>query len=683
MIFIGLFYQPPPPLPANYIPRVQLLDTITKAVMGTKVDPTVSTTVTLQGFGGFGKSALAIGLCHHHEINRHFLDGILWIKLGPKPPNPEMMMQKLYDQLTNENLQQSNFSMEDKLRWYVSSYLKRLLVIIDDVWAPQDALIYVTTFSSCKIVLTTRKSDISTEIPTKNLIKIEEMSIEESKTLLTHRVVDTQIINSSATKMLETLAQDLLRWPLLLGLVRNQLHSQIKLHTPLRQAIKKVQQTLCSKGLTAFDPNMESRTSKDKAVKACVDATLVLLTEKELSNLKILVLYAGTGVSIPKSSLPFFWNDKNIDENLEKLLSCGLITMGRMPLPPSTLTLSCVEMHAVVTQYLVDSMNFGTYKQIYEGMTTANLQLMDWGFGSDEILEDLEPSFHNIDFEDLQSDEKKMASFQLQTSIGCMDNLGIPISIQRVVIFTKIIQQGVVETLDIFSEGFKDYPQLLSLLTRFKTENPLKFERTYMHFIRAYNKIKSFLNLDNYAGVMSALKEYLQKTPFQSLADNFSKLVQELKKNCKEDDSLLTFIKENTAIDYEISNESLFVQCVSCFEQQIRTRFALIKLNKPNITMDEYSDTMMDIMFAQLDSFNAIMMKNPKFLDQFESFDPNNNDDKASFDALVKVFSNIFERLPDAKQSMAGFFNINESLPSHDFILTMMKKYAQTTPRTK
>ena len=669
-------------MPPNYIPRIRLLDVITKAVMTSKVAAEVSATVILQGFGGFGKSTLAAGLCHQPAIQQYFLDGAILIKLGPKPPDPEMMLVKLYNQLTNEKPEQGNFTMEDKLRWYVSTYLKRLLVIIDDVWNAQDALIYASVFNACKIVLTTRKTDISTHIPTKNVIKIEEMSINESKVWLTYHVVDTDKLNASATKMLETLAQDLYKWPLLLGLVRNQLHSQIKLQSPFNQAIHKVQQNLYNKGLTAFDQNATSRINKDSAVKACIDATLELLTQKELSNLKIIVLYAGTGMKIPISSLHYYWTD-DVDQNLEKLSACGLVSVGRMALPPSICTLACIEMHAVITQYLVDSMDFGTFKQILEGMNIANIQFMDWSFSSPEIVEDLFSDILDIiDLEALQSDEKQNALFTVQLSIGFMGNIGIPFSIQRVVILTKIMQQGIVEKLELFSEHFKCHSQLLSLVTKFKTKNTLKAEKAYMRFIKAYKEITSLLAINNYSAIMSALKNYLQDHPLQFLVNNFSMLVQELMKSCKGNDALLSLVMENTDVENDKTNEWSLDGCVSCFDHQIKMRFAMNKLSKENITMEEYLDTMIDISLGHLKWFDTnVISKNQDLMDQITFLDPEDEDVKASFDALTRVFSNIFERQPDVKTAIAQQYNINASLPLQDFVLGMIKMYMQTTPR--
>jgi len=73
LTFAGLLYQPAKPLPPNYIPRVQLLKDITKAVLKFETDNTVGTTVTLLGWAGFGKTTLAKGLCHQKKIEQHFM----------------------------------------------------------------------------------------------------------------------------------------------------------------------------------------------------------------------------------------------------------------------------------------------------------------------------------------------------------------------------------------------------------------------------------------------------------------------------------------------------------------------------------------------------------------------------------------------------------------------------------
>jgi len=211
-------YQLAKPLPPNYIPRVQLLVDITEAVLKFEIDNTVGTTVTLLGWAGFGKTTLAKALCHQKKIKQYFLNGFLWISLGKHPQSSQMKLFQIYNQLTNKPLS-DKISIEEKLHWYATNYLQRLLVIIDDVWDANDAKVYAEIFSCCKIILTTRSNSISIEIPPKAEIKAQEMSSDEAMMLLTNNIIDIDSLNSSERHMLETLSMDLHRWPLLLSLV--------------------------------------------------------------------------------------------------------------------------------------------------------------------------------------------------------------------------------------------------------------------------------------------------------------------------------------------------------------------------------------------------------------------------------------------------------------------------------
>jgi len=461
LFIAGVLYQPPPPLPQNYIPRLQLLESISNAIMSSKIGVTMSTTVTLLGMGGFGKTTMAKALCHQPVIKKHFLDGFLWIKLGQHPPNSEMKLNQLYDQLTNDKLQ-GNFSPAEKLRCHVTNYHKRLLVIIDDVWDFDDATVYVDIFSSCKIILTTRKNNVTSHISAKSIIKVEEMTFDEAIELLTCNLTGTHTVSSSEGQTLKNLAADLHRWPILLSLVRNQLCDHIQMQSSFSRALHKVKQTLYSKGLTAFD---DSFTSRENAVKASVDATLELLTNPELSDLKIVVLYAGFGVYIPKAFLYQFW-EGDVEYKIRKFWSCGLIILTKLVLTPCKAKLPCLEMHAVIAQYLVDSMDFGTLKQIILNFNLATIKTLNWSLNSPQ--EDL-IEFENE--EDLPENPQSQndAIFYMQFQLGVMDSLGIPLLTQRLVVITKIMQQNITEQIKLLLERFQhSHTHIYSLLTQFE-----------------------------------------------------------------------------------------------------------------------------------------------------------------------------------------------------------------------
>jgi hypothetical protein len=92
----------------------------------------IAITTALQRAGGYGKTTLAIALCHDDRIIGAFDDGILWITLGQQP-NVMAELTKLYKALTGD---QPAFidekGAELKLREKLEN--RNCLLVIDDVW---------------------------------------------------------------------------------------------------------------------------------------------------------------------------------------------------------------------------------------------------------------------------------------------------------------------------------------------------------------------------------------------------------------------------------------------------------------------------------------------------------------------------------------------------------------------
>ena len=668
--------QPPPPLPTNYIPRPRLLQAATDAILSSKCDATVGITLTLLGMGGFGKTTMAKALCHQPAIKRHFLDGFLWITLGQHPPNTEMKLNQLYDQLTCDKFK-SNFSTADKLYGHVTNNLKRLLVVIDDVWYANDAKIYAEVFNTCKIILTTRKNDVVSQISTAKAIKVEEMDVDEAVQLLTNNVIDINETSSSEKRTLEDLATDLHKWPILLSLVRNQLCLHVQMQSSFRQALHKVKQTLYSKGLTAFD---DSHGSRESAVKASVDATLDLLTASELSNIQAIVLYAGFGVYIPKSLLHQIW-DGDVENNIQKLWSCGLITLTKLVLAPCKAQLQCVEMHAVIAQYLVDKIDHGTLQQIVVNFGVTNIKSANW------LLNAQEEDCFEFESEDDIPDDSENAFFQIQFHLGFMDNLSIPFVIQKLVVATKIMQQNIAEQIKLLSEKFRhSHGHLCKLLSEFEKNNDALNSAAgsaYQHFVKFYKEIKPLLTFDsfNYSNMVLQLKAFLKDHPIGKLESKYSKLLQRLVLECNEDGDAIAFIHQNTAFN---SKQGSGVQSfLPILERQIKNRYKLITLLNSNLTLTTYLETVMDIMFDDFQFLSDMVVDqmSTDYLTFMQSIDTADNEIKPLFDALAKLLSERFYRDPQSKPLLAIHFNIDQTLPPKKFVFAILRSYFQSIPR--
>ena len=661
--FTGLLYQPAKPLPPNYIPRVQLLEDISKALLSCKTDNTVGTTVTVLGWAGFGKTTLAKALCHQKKIKQYFHDGFLWISLGQRPQSSEMKLIQIYNQLTNKQSDNNNISIEEKLHWYVANHLQRLLVIIDDVWDPHDAKIYAEIFSSCKIILTTRSNNISIEIPAKVEIKAQEMSTDEAMTLLTNNAVDIESLNSSERLMLETLAMDLHRWPLLLSLVRCQLQKHTHLQLTSKQALRKVQQTLYSKGLTAFD---NSHASRENAVKASINATLDMLDENELSNLKTVVLYVGFGVHIPKSILKNFWNG-DVEACAERFWSYGLVTLTTLTLAPSKAKMSCIEMHAVITQYLVDNMNFGTFKQIVKTLRMSNMKTISWLIDSTE-----EPFI--IDMDDTPSEpenNENIVPLFIQLYIGLTDTICIPLIIQKLVVVTKLTQQEVIDKIELFSEHFQHtHPHLYSLLMQFDKKNNLKsiVGRAYKSFIQTYKAIKPLLRYDemNHELVIMKLKNFLEDHPVEKIDKEFSDLIEELIQQCIGDKDAIKFIRDICESDNEEIGLLIYLPYL---EHYLRLRHKCIELLHSNCdNIVTFWETIIEVLVNTNPDIESTLSK-------LQSLETKNDDLKSLNDNTIHILTQQIELNNELKQFLAIHFKIDQAMPATEFFLEIVRSH--------
>ena len=343
----------PPPLPPNYIPRQYLLDKVVTKLGDVTIDSEIyGVSLIITGAGGFGKTSIVAALCHHAYIKEQFQDGIIFIELGPQATDPSMKLKGLYNLLTDKHCDVN--VAEQQIKELTNLHYHNLLVIIDDVWHVEDAEPIVKAFSNCKIVLTTRMNDI--DIPTKHTVSVGPMEQKEAISLLTFGVIDVSQLSPDDVSLLDELAQDVHLWPLLLSLIRGHLSHNLKQHHLSRQlAIQHVQAKLRDRGLTAFDKNNIER-SRKYAARSCIEVSLDLLTKPLSDKMKTLILWTGIGGALQTAVLHNLWKvaDYEAQDIVGELWSYGLVHFTDIIIPPHNNPQHCVEVHAVITQYIIE-----------------------------------------------------------------------------------------------------------------------------------------------------------------------------------------------------------------------------------------------------------------------------------------------------------------------------------------
>ena len=158
-------YDTVPPLPANFVSRPAELESLRQVVLSDRERRNVAL-VALRGMGGIGKTVLAQALCRDEAVQAAFPDGVLWVKVGEKPTDADLVGQM------REAAKALGSSAEGFDTLEASSKLlrtllkdKAALLVLDDVWhanhvydfQPGDARF-------CRLLFTTRNAEIGAAI---------------------------------------------------------------------------------------------------------------------------------------------------------------------------------------------------------------------------------------------------------------------------------------------------------------------------------------------------------------------------------------------------------------------------------------------------------------------------------------------------------------------------------------
>ena len=503
------------PLPDYHVQRDQLLEAIVNKLIEDDGLPTVGTTVTISGRGGVGKSTLAKALCNDLQIRNYFLDGFLWIRLGPLPVSPAIKLGQLYHLLTNRTEVGNQGYFTDKLQILVTNHLHKLLVIIDDVWEVSDALVYTQVFNGCKIVMTTRRENVNKLIPSKMCMTIERMNEEEAIKLLTYNL-PRQDRNSS------NLVQTLHCWPLLLSLVCGQLNVCVsEQHKSLPQAIDQIETTLKDKGLDV---------DKRSAVTAVTESTVGLLNSDEMHTLQKLVLSAGFSMPVPIALLPAMLkiSSGEIDKLCGKLLQLRLITHCQLVTAPNIKVIPCYEVHPIIAQYVMDHMTFSSPVELTDALDLGDL--------------------NNISTVLAGGDDRDV-SYHCLATIAAIDVVVLPNHIRSLFTLMKCLQHEIknctIELSVLFIRGGR--MDLTHAAMNLKESDAVKrAEKLYQSIREDCKSLQDLLVSNEHEQADEWITNYIKSHPLKKVLASFTAFVKDLLKKCQDDKLLITKIKSHT-----------------------------------------------------------------------------------------------------------------------------------------
>ncbi|MGH2506823.1 MAG: NB-ARC domain-containing protein, partial [Ktedonobacteraceae bacterium] len=179
-------YDPALPAMRKLVGRNELLNQFQEDLCATQE----GNVFALIGMPGAGKSALAIALAHNGEIKERFYEGILWVDVGPQP-NVLCILSRWGALLGVEPSESTNLTVRDAwlLGLRTAIGMRRMLIILDNVWRLEDALVLLHVGGPyCTYLVTTRFTNIALHTAGERMSAIPELTEEDGLQLLERMV---------------------------------------------------------------------------------------------------------------------------------------------------------------------------------------------------------------------------------------------------------------------------------------------------------------------------------------------------------------------------------------------------------------------------------------------------------------------------------------------------------------
>jgi hypothetical protein len=171
-----------PPRPAHaLVGRADLLDRVKEQL----IDGHNSALMALKGLPGVGKTALAIALAHDPVIQSHYPDGVLWVGLGRQPdPLFWLGIWAAAVGASEEMIARCAALPQRAAAVHAGIGLRRMLLVVDDAWQAETALVFKVGGPNCAHLLTTRLTGVALDFAGGGALLVEELSQSQGMDLL-------------------------------------------------------------------------------------------------------------------------------------------------------------------------------------------------------------------------------------------------------------------------------------------------------------------------------------------------------------------------------------------------------------------------------------------------------------------------------------------------------------------
>jgi tetratricopeptide (TPR) repeat protein len=233
-----------PLIPRRSVPAVGLVgrESVINSIKTQLISGHQQALCAIQGLPGVGKTALAVTLAQDPDLLAHFSDGMLWAGLGRTPSLIDIFSRwaRLLglapsDQTRLQTIQDWSHAVREAIG------ARRLLLILDDAWSVDVALICQVGGPGCAHLITTRSPEIALSMAGAGTVQIPELDESAGRQLIAYLAPEAIAAEPEAAAHLVQTVGGL---PLALVLVGKYLQAEAFHRQPrrLRAALDRLQQ---------------------------------------------------------------------------------------------------------------------------------------------------------------------------------------------------------------------------------------------------------------------------------------------------------------------------------------------------------------------------------------------------------------------------------------------------------
>ncbi|MFF0703375.1 NB-ARC domain-containing protein [Streptomyces tendae] len=309
----------PPPL-GDTAKRPQVSASVTKALLSREHEGRAPV-VFLEGYGGIGKTTLALQICELPEVARRFPGGVIWTVVGQSRTGPDLAnhIADICEHLSGHRPTTVDPTLVGAQLGEILDEGEPALLVVDDVWTQEQVDAFLVGGARSARLFTARNMGLARAVA--ETVEVEQMTEDEA------RVTASAGLPVLDAAVLDSLLRFAKGWPVLLGLINASLRAHVRAGGPPAEVAAWVAQLVASGGPEALDATVSPHMRA--TVGATVKASLDLLSADERERYFDLAVF-DEDAEVPEHVLALVWSVTGGLEHAESRRMMSLLSSLRL-----------------------------------------------------------------------------------------------------------------------------------------------------------------------------------------------------------------------------------------------------------------------------------------------------------------------------------------------------------------